>query len=180
VNSGGRYNPTTNSWTATSTTNAPAPRHSHTAVWTATEMIVWGGSSGSPSTGGRYNPSTDNWTDTSTTNAPTQRLEQTAVWTGSEMIVWGGSGVGGYVNSGGRYNPDTDSWVATSTTNAPDGRQLHTAVWTGIEMMSGVEKLTSPRLSTLAGDTACNLVRQLRRRHLDQFSLEARGKRWGE
>src|SRR5882724_6527058 len=31
------------SWTATSTTNAPTARYGHTAVWTGTEMIVWGG-----------------------------------------------------------------------------------------------------------------------------------------
>ena len=30
-------------WTTTSTTNAPSPRSSHTAVWTGSEMIVWGG-----------------------------------------------------------------------------------------------------------------------------------------
>jgi hypothetical protein len=30
-------------WTAISTTNAPAARASHTAVWTGSEMIVWGG-----------------------------------------------------------------------------------------------------------------------------------------
>ena len=33
-NTGGRYNPSTDSWTATSTTNAPAARRNHTAVWT--------------------------------------------------------------------------------------------------------------------------------------------------
>ena len=42
LNTGGRYNPSTDSWTATSTTNAPAGRV-HTAVWTGSEMIVWGG-----------------------------------------------------------------------------------------------------------------------------------------
>ena len=42
-NSGGRYNPSTDSWTATSTTDAPAARAGHTAVWTGSEMIVWGG-----------------------------------------------------------------------------------------------------------------------------------------
>ena len=31
------------SWTATSTINAPAGRDIHTAVWTGSEMIVWGG-----------------------------------------------------------------------------------------------------------------------------------------
>ena len=46
LNTGGRYNPSTDSWTATSTTNAPAARVDHTAVWTGSEMIVWGGSDG--------------------------------------------------------------------------------------------------------------------------------------
>jgi len=43
INTGGRYNPGTDSWTATSTTNAPEGRVYHTAVWTGSEMIVWGG-----------------------------------------------------------------------------------------------------------------------------------------
>ena len=43
LNTGGRYNPGTDSWTATSTTDAPAARVAHTAVWTGSEMIVWGG-----------------------------------------------------------------------------------------------------------------------------------------
>ena len=93
LNTGGRYNPSTDSWTATSLTNAPTARVSHTAVWTGSEMIVWGGIDNGSSvlnTGGRYNPSTDSWTATSTTNAPTGRELHTAVWTGSEMIVWGG------------------------------------------------------------------------------------------
>ena len=80
-------------WTATSTTNAPSARAGHTAVWTGSEMIVWGGGASGPTylnTGGRYNPSTDSWTATSTTNAPGARSGHTAVWTGSEMIVWGG------------------------------------------------------------------------------------------
>jgi hypothetical protein len=53
LNTGGRYNPSTDSWTATSTTNAPTARHNHTAVWTGSEMIVWGDYHYS-NTGGRY------------------------------------------------------------------------------------------------------------------------------
>jgi N-acetylneuraminic acid mutarotase len=92
VNTGGRYNPSTDNWTATSTTNAPTAREQHTAVWSGSEMIVWGGI-GFPdplNTGGRYDPSTNSWTATSTTSAPIGRSLHTAVWTGSEMIVWGG------------------------------------------------------------------------------------------
>ncbi len=120
-------------WAATSTVNAPTARDLHTAVWTGSEMIVWGGTNFGNylNTGGRYNPSTDSWTATSTTSAPSARARHTAVWTGSEMIVWGGSGD----SSGGKYNPMTDSWIATSITNAPSTRSNHTALWTGSEMI---------------------------------------------
>jgi hypothetical protein len=124
-------------WTATSTTNAPSARAGHTAVWTGTEMIIWGGgASGSNlNTGGRYSPSTDSWTSTSTTNVPDARSGHKAVWTGSEMIVWGGYDGSTRVNTGGKYDPGSDSWTATSLTNAPGGRQDSTAVWTGSEMI---------------------------------------------
>src|SRR6266404_4351148 len=124
------------SWTATSTTGAPVARDRHTAVWTGSEMIVWGGNDGSSyfNTGGRYNPVTDSWTATSTTGVAAAREFHTAVWTGSEMIVWGGYN-GSFFNTGGRYNPVTDSWTATSTSSAPDARAYHTAVWTGSEMI---------------------------------------------
>jgi N-acetylneuraminic acid mutarotase len=129
---------TDDTWAATSTTNAPDGRSNHSAVWTGSEMIVWGGGDGisNLNTGGRYNPSIDTWTATSTINAPTARAEYTAVWTGSEMILWGGRVNNGiYLNTGGRYNPSTDSWAATSITNAPTARTDHTAVWTGSEMI---------------------------------------------
>ena len=137
LNTGGRYNPTTDTWTSTDFIDAPAPRDYHTAVWTGSEMIVWGGvnsTTGYLNSGGRYSPGTDSWAATSTTNAPEARETHTAVWTGTEMIVWGGAGAN-FLSTGGRYNPNTDSWTATSTTNAPIGRANHTAVWTGTEMI---------------------------------------------
>lgn len=105
-------------WTPTSTSNAPAARYQHTAVWTGSEMIVWGGYNGGTNglnTGGRYNPSTDSWTATNTTNAPSGRFGHTAVWTGTEMIVWGGGANGSDLNTGGRY-------CATARTPAPRRR----------------------------------------------------------
>ncbi len=78
-------------WSPTSTTGAASPRQYHTAVWTGSKMIVWGGYSGSSlNTGGRYDPATDTWTTLTTTGAPSRRDQYTAVWTGTEMIVWGG------------------------------------------------------------------------------------------
>ena len=82
---------TDDTWTPTSLTNTPDGRYKHTAVWTGSEMIVWGGGRGFTglNNGGRYNPSTDSWTATTTVNAPSARFVHTAVWTGTEMIVWG-------------------------------------------------------------------------------------------
>ena len=78
---------------------SPTPREEHTAVWTGTEMIVWGGYNYGPSqyylqSGGKYAPATDSWVATSTgTNCPSARCRHSAVWTGTEMIVWvGGEG----------------------------------------------------------------------------------------
>jgi hypothetical protein len=148
VNTGGRYNPSTDSWTATSTTNAPDARQGHTAIWTGNNMIVWGGGTfnGVFNTGGKYNPITDSWIDTSTTNAPDVRGGHTAIWTGSNMIVWGGGDDTSNFNNGGRYYPDLDRWASTSTVNAPDARGAHTAVWTGSEMVvwGGIGAVLSP------------------------------------
>lgn len=142
-NTGGRFDPQTNSWTATSTTNAPSARAWHTAVWTGTEMIIWGGQDclhgTTLNTGARYNPSTDTWTTISTSNAPSGRYDHTAVWTGTEMIVWSGDGTAAGVtayNSGGRYNPSTDTWTTMTTTNAPSARTHALAVWTGTKMIA--------------------------------------------
>jgi hypothetical protein len=128
---------TDDTWTATSTTNAPSARMNRTAVWTGSEMIVWGGYDGTlyVNTGARYTPGTDSWVATSTTNAPTGRIDHTAVWTGTEMIAWGGANTGGPVNTGGKYNPITNSWTPTSITSVPAARTNHTAVWTGSEMI---------------------------------------------
>jgi len=149
---GGRYAPATDSWAVSSLTNGtgsdvPSARHFHTAVWSGSEMIVWGGAPGSSSTalntGGRYDPAADLWTVSSLTtatgaNVPAARQNHTAVWTGSAMIVWGGSsdGGGGVMNNGGQYAPASDAWSFSSLTNAagsnvPSSRQLHTAIFTG-------------------------------------------------
>ena len=93
---------------ATSTTNAPGGRDDHTAVWTGSEMIVWGGWNGSNSfnTGGRYNPGTDVWTAMSTTNAPTARYDHTASLDRQRDDRLGRKKCPAiYFNTGGKYNP---------------------------------------------------------------------------
>src|SRR5947208_6227503 len=72
-NTGGRYIPTTDSWTATSIINAPTHRVSHTAVWTSNEMVVWGGlvifGATPTSTGARYCAQSGSPTPTPTATA---------------------------------------------------------------------------------------------------------------
>src|SRR6266436_2916779 len=122
-NTGGKYNPSTDTWAATNIIGSPDSRENHAAVWTGSEMIVWGGYSYNGggqylNTGGTYDPATDSWTGTSTANAPADRELHTAVWIGSEMIVWGGIGSGGYLNTGGRYCAATLSPTPTPTATA--------------------------------------------------------------
>ena len=108
----------TDAWTLTNLTNVPDPRTFPTAVWTGSEMIVWGGYP-QLNTGGKYDPSTDSWTATSTVNAPAGRELHTAVWTGSEMIVWGGRDVNGdFPITGGRYCAQSGSPSPTPTPTA--------------------------------------------------------------
>jgi N-acetylneuraminic acid mutarotase len=144
IDTGGRYNPATDTWVATSEVNTPGQRMDHTAIWTGTEMIVWGGcafvnNDCEPEVvgndGGRYDPATDTWEDTAVANAPTARHFHTSVWTGSRMIVWGGQDDDTVFNTGGRYDPMTDTWAPTTTTGAPSPRWDHTAVWTGNRMI---------------------------------------------
>ena len=126
-------------WVPGAVSNSPPARFSHTAVWTGSEMIVWGGYSDiAPSNdGGRYNPVANSWTALPTTGAPAGRYYHTAVWTGSEMIVWGGRGdTSRYFNDGGRFSPAANSWTTVPTNGAPAARYGHTAVWTGSEMIA--------------------------------------------
>jgi hypothetical protein len=131
---GARYHPGTNSWSPVATANAPNARFYHTAIWTGSEMIVWGGLNYPvyDLSGGRYNPVTDTWTPTSLVDAPALRWLHAAVWTGTEMIVQGGNPG---VTAGGRYNPATDTWRATSPVNSANNGEGITAVWTGSEMI---------------------------------------------
>ncbi|MEM7157847.1 MAG: hypothetical protein AAF799_33715 [Myxococcota bacterium] len=140
LDSGARYVPAEDRWAPISSVGVPDRRNDHTAVWTGTEMIVWGGNQRDEdsellASGGRYDPAHDRWTPTA--GGPlSPRDDPTAVWTGTEMIIWGGRTLGmQHVGSGARYSPYRDAWVLTSTQGAPEPREDHTAVWTGTEMI---------------------------------------------
>jgi hypothetical protein len=121
------------SWVPLPPENAPSPRFNHTAIWTGSKMIIWGGERGGPDPllgdGALYDPMSKTWSPMSTTNAPSPRFGHTAVWTGQDMIVWGGYSTNGIVGAGAIYTPSTDTWTALPTTGEPVGRIRHTAVF---------------------------------------------------
>ena len=82
---------------STSIANAPDAPDGHTAVWTGSEMIVWGGrliGIAGLNTGGRYDPSDGH---VGLAPAPPTRPLPEALTPqcgpASEMIVWGGYSV---------------------------------------------------------------------------------------
>ena len=151
---GARYNPTANTWTALSTTNAPTARSLHTAVWGGA-----GASGVAAPNGARYNPTTGNWTAMIATNQPAARTLHTAVWTGKDMLVWGGLSFAGTTLSGGAtYNPMFDFWTPTSFSDFPV--RAHAAVWDGTQMwVFGGQATGAATDGTLVSDYVSNELR---------------------
>lgn len=139
---GAFYDVGTGTWTTMNPVGAPPARKEHSAIWSGTEMIVYGGiDTGTLPLGGGGRLRNDNvWVPMGTIGLPDpRRTGHSAIWTGTRMIVWGGlisiTPAFTPVNTGGSYNPSTDSWVAISTTNAPAPRGYHEAFWNGTEMI---------------------------------------------
>jgi len=143
---GGSLNVALEQW---SEITAPAAQGSygtfdHAAIWTGTEMIVWGGMANTGgsliepvNSGWRYSPATGIAAPFSGANAPSPRTSTHAVWTGTEMIVWGGfDDTGTPLNDGARYDPVSDTWTALPPVPASLVPGLATSmVWTGTEVI---------------------------------------------
>ncbi len=122
-------------WTLLPTAGAPSPRYLHSAVWTGSEMLVWGGGAG----GAAYSPATDAWRPLPTNGAPSPRYNAAVVWTGTELLIWGGYGItreaNGDLGDGAAYSPATDAWRPLPTNGTPSPRSPKVAVWTGTELV---------------------------------------------
>ncbi|HEX7043548.1 MAG TPA: Ig-like domain-containing protein [Burkholderiales bacterium] len=131
-----RFRARIDEWRPITSTDAPEPRRDHSAVWTGTEMIVWGGQGSGTylGDGKRYNPETDSWGDLAVGgSAPSARSNHTAVWTGTSMVVWGGTDSLQQWNDGRIYTPPSGTGSGSWATIPPPGglspRELHTALW---------------------------------------------------
>ncbi len=122
IASGGLLDPGANSWSALTASGAPTGRDQHTAVWSGSRMIVWGGFPFIGSISSRYDPAGDTW---SGPYRPVGSSQTTGVWTGSLILI-------GAPPLLERYDPALDLWSPASTLNAPAGTgPVGSKVWTG-------------------------------------------------
>ncbi len=135
LDDGAAYDTATDRWQTLPTASFFLARQEHSAVWTGTEMIVWGGRDTYTffASGARYNPNANTWSSVAASGAPSARSGHTAVWTGQEMIIWGGRSNSGQLLDGARYDPAADRWQALPRPNVPVAQG--SAVWTGSEMI---------------------------------------------
>jgi hypothetical protein len=143
-----------------------SPRFHSSAVWSGTELLVWGGTTASLSfqapsfsDGAAYDPVADEWRNLA--DAPLHaRSRQAAVWTGTEMLLWGGSDQGsGFLldgedpgfTDGAAYDPAHDSWRKIA--DAPFGWVNNAAsIWTGTDWIVAVSSREgdTPQLEFMA------------------------------
>ncbi len=126
------------SWQPIATTGAPAARTRHTAVWTGSKMIVWGGQQSGVllGDGAAYDPGTDTWTNLPLVGAPVARAGHVAVWSGTELLIYGGEDSSGTpLASGGAYDPVKNKWRTLDTATGALARTSSTAVWSGSELI---------------------------------------------
>ncbi len=125
------------SWSAITTTAAPAARTRHTAIWTGSKMIVWGGQQGGAylADGAIYDPASDAWTSLPVIGAPVARAGHVAVWSGTEMLIDGGEDNTGSISSGAAYDPAKNKWRSLDTASGALARTLSTAIWSGSELV---------------------------------------------
>ena len=79
-------------WTKLPTQGDPSPRIGHTANWTGSEMVLFGGESnfGVTNTGYAYDLSMNKWRSLTTKGGAISRARHTSEWTGSQLIIFGG------------------------------------------------------------------------------------------
>lgn len=144
---GAAYDPATRKWRRL----PQAPYWSlagHVALWTGTEMIVWGGVTTDRNPAAAYNPATNRWR--SIPAGPLgSRHGAGAVWTGDRMIVFGGKSQDGVPvppGQGASFDPASGTWtpIAESPVKHVDA---YVTDWTGTEMIvaGGLSTVEMPK-----------------------------------
>ena len=139
--SGASYDPSNNRWTNLPTdANTPSARVNASALWTGTEVIVWGGGDPDAQTdyadGARYNPTLNEWQPLAGSGAPSARRSAHVFWTGSRMLLWSGTTLDAGPIESDRihsYDPVWNVWDTASATGTrpPSDLADATLAWSG-------------------------------------------------
>lgn len=144
---GGRYRPSSDTWTALSTMGAPSPRGRFNAVWTGAELLVWGGQSPdgiSRRDGAIYDPATDRWRPMAALPAQLGGDVAASVWTGSYVLTVGRLG------ELAKYDMASDTWTPSSAPFPVDQAALQ-AHWTGTRLLVWGTRCTLSNVCSAAG-----------------------------
>ncbi len=156
LNTGGRYDPADRNWRQVVSPLPPeqSATYDHVAVWTGSELIVWGGyatRAGDKTPyltdrGFRYDPIHETWMALPMVGAPSPRQEPVHAWTGNQLVIWGGKNAEGQaLNDGARYDPTSDTWTPMSQQGAPRSHgHSEVGVWNGSAFMVWNGGATAP------------------------------------
>jgi hypothetical protein len=133
------YDPATDTWRELAA--PPIERRQQAAsVWTGTEWIVWGGTTGDEELddGAAYDPASDTWRVIPDSPLSPRRVR--GVWTGAELLIVAGSTGGEPVTGNGElalsdgaaYDPVTGAWRGITSGPAHPG---FVPLWTGSQMI---------------------------------------------
>lgn len=127
-NDGFSWDADKNSWTGMAESPL-GPRAGAGAVFTGSELVIWGGYGESPSPfgdGAAYDLGEDSWR--MLPEAPiAPAIPVATVWTGEEVLIWGSTDRSTASTEGAAYNPSTNEWRRLP--DAPKAINLGTAVW---------------------------------------------------
>jgi hypothetical protein len=140
LNSGARFDPVGNAWTATAAPPAgSATRRQHSGTASGSSMLIYGGFGDEASMavvniyfpfasipgGLSYSAADDDWTALSSTGQPSARARHSAVLADGDLYVFGGFNGASYLDDSLFYD---GAWTAAAGT-APAGRADATAVY---------------------------------------------------
>ena len=106
------------------------PRLGHMAVWTGTELVVWGGSGRERlyADGAAYDPARRRWRRLARSPLRPRQHAQ-GIWTGREVLVVGGQNLRGFTRDAAAYDPDTDTWRKLPLPPAEPGADAGLVTW---------------------------------------------------
>jgi hypothetical protein len=127
---------------------APAAGSGGDAVWTGSEVVLWGVRAADADVSLAFDPGTETWRRIA--DPPHDpRWGGAHVWTGREIVLFGGGLQGSSTTrEGAAYDPSTDTWRTIA--DAPVGVNLADATWTGREMIVIGSEIDNRNVATTA------------------------------